>query len=160
MRRRLRVAIFSTGDEIVEPGSRARRGRDLRRQPLSAARPAGAARRRGHRSRHPADDPDAACARALREAAAGHDLVLTSGGVSTGEADHVRGAVERDRQRWCSGASRIKPGRPVAMGVIRGAAAQRGIRRLAGQSGRGVRHLRAGGAAAAAAARGRRAASR
>ena len=39
------------------------------------------------------DDPDA-LASALKEAA-GHDLVVTSGGVSTGEADHVRSAVER-----------------------------------------------------------------
>ena len=46
VRRRLKVAIFSTGDEVVEPGSAARRRRDLRRQPLSAERIAGAARRR------------------------------------------------------------------------------------------------------------------
>ena len=50
-------------------------------------------------------------------AAAGHDLVVTSGGVSTGEADHVRSAVERIGSLvfWRVA---IKPGRPVAMGVI------------------------------------------
>src|SRR5262249_38729832 len=40
------------------------------------------------------DDP-AALARALAAGAADHDLVVTSGGVSTGEADHVRSAVEK-----------------------------------------------------------------
>ncbi len=45
--------------------------------------------------------------------------MLTSGGVSTGEADHVRGAVEATGSLvfWRVG---IKPGRPVAMGVVRG----------------------------------------
>ena len=78
---------------------------------------------------------------------------LTSGGVSTGEADHVRGAVERIG-RLVFWRVAIKPGRPVAMGVIRGAERrQRRLRRPAGQSGGGVRDLRAGGAAVAAAAR-------
>jgi molybdopterin molybdotransferase len=64
------------------------------------------------------DDP-AELTRALGQAAAGHDLVITSGGVSTGEADHVRTAVERIGSLvfWRVA---IKPGRPVAMGVIRG----------------------------------------
>ena len=54
VRRRVRVAIFSTGDEIVEPGTPLPRRRTLRRQPRSVARTARAARRRGERSRHPA----------------------------------------------------------------------------------------------------------
>jgi molybdopterin molybdotransferase len=66
------------------------------------------------------DEPDSV-ANALKNAS-GHDLVLTSGGVSTGEADHVRGAVERVGSLvfWRVA---IKPGRPVAMGVIRSAEA-------------------------------------
>ena len=56
----------------------------------------------------------------IGDAAAGHDLVLTSGGVSTGEADHVRTAVER-LGRLVFWRLAIKPGRPVAMGVISGA---------------------------------------
>ena len=49
--------------------------------------------------------------------------MLTSGGVSTGEADHVRSAVERIGSLvfWRVA---IKPGRPVALGVIPGAAGQ------------------------------------
>ncbi len=65
-------------------------------------------------------DKPVALTRALQHAAAGHDLIVTSGGVSTGEADHVRSAVERIGSLvfWRVA---IKPGRPVAMGVIRGA---------------------------------------
>ena len=62
------------------------------------------------------DDPKA-LARALAAAAADHDLVLTSGGVSTGEADHVRTAIE-SIGRIVFWRVAIKPGRPVAMGVI------------------------------------------
>ena len=119
VRRRVRVALFSTGDEIVEPGRAAAACRALRFEPLSARRAVRAVRCRGDRSRHSRRRADA-LARAIAAAAAGHDLVLTSGGVSTGEADHVRGAVESIGRIvfWRVG---IKPGRPVAMGVIRAA---------------------------------------
>jgi molybdopterin molybdotransferase len=65
------------------------------------------------------DDPER-LRPALAAAAREHDLVLTSGGVSTGEADHVRSAVEQVGRLvfWRVG---IKPGRPVAMGVLPGA---------------------------------------
>jgi molybdopterin molybdotransferase len=122
VRRRLQVAIFSTGDEVVEPGS-PRGGAaiyDANRYLLSELleRLGAVVTDLGILP----DDPDA-LARALQAAAAGHDLVVTSGGVSTGEADHVRSAVERIGSLvfWRVA---IKPGRPVAMGVIRGAAGQ------------------------------------
>jgi molybdopterin molybdotransferase len=118
VRRRVRVAVFSTGDEIVEPGT-----------PRSAAALfdanryllAGLLDRLGVQTTDLGilpDDKDA-LAHAIAAAAARHDLVLTSGGVSTGEADHVRSAVEKIGRLvfWRVG---IKPGRPVAMGVIRG----------------------------------------
>jgi molybdopterin molybdotransferase len=119
VRRRLKVAIFSTGDEVVEPG--AKRGGaaiyDANRYLLSAL-----LERLGVLVTDLgilADDP-AELARALAKAAAWHDLVITSGGVSTGEADHVRSAVERIGSLvfWRVA---IKPGRPVAMGVVRAA---------------------------------------
>jgi len=119
VRRRLKVAIFSTGDEVVEPG--APRGDaaifDANRYLL-----AGLLVRLGAHVTDLgilADDPFD-LANALGAAAAAHDLVVTSGGVSTGEADHVRTAVERIGSLvfWRVA---IKPGRPVAMGVIRGA---------------------------------------
>jgi molybdopterin molybdotransferase len=118
VRRRVRVALFSTGDEIVEPG---------------AARPATAIfdanrfllialfERLGAEVTDLgilADDP-AILADAIAVAARTHDLVVTSGGVSTGEADHVRDAVEQVG-RMVFWRVAIKPGRPVAMGVIPG----------------------------------------
>jgi molybdopterin molybdotransferase len=114
--RRVRVALFSTGDEIAEPGAALPRAAlyDSNRFLLS-----------GMLTRFGADvtdlgilnDDPAQLSRALAAAAPDHDLVLTSGGVSTGEADHVRAAVERIGRIvfWRVG---IKPGRPVAMGVI------------------------------------------
>src|SRR5471032_1365278 len=94
VRRQLKIAIFSTGDEVVEPGA-ARGGAaiyDANRYLLSAL-----LERLGVLVTDLgilADDP-AELARALAKAAVWHDLLITSGGVSTGEADHVRGAVER-----------------------------------------------------------------
>ena len=119
VRRRLKVAIFSTGDEVVEPGS-PRGGAaiyDANRYLLSALleRLGAVVTDLGIL----ADNADE-LARALGKAAAWHDLVITSGGVSTGEADHVRSAVERIG-RLVFWRVAIKPGRPVAMGVIRAA---------------------------------------
>jgi molybdopterin molybdotransferase len=120
VRRRLRVAIFSTGDEVIEPG--APRGAsaiyDANRYLL-----AGLLQTFGADITDLGILPDAPdkLVPALRAAAGGHDLVLTSGGVSTGEADHVRTAVETIGKLvfWRVA---IKPGRPVAMGVIPGKA--------------------------------------
>jgi molybdopterin molybdotransferase len=119
VRRRVRVAIFSTGDEIVEPG-----------MPLTAAGLYDANREllRGMLVQLGADvsdlgilrdDPEKLRAR-LAEAAKSHDLVVTSGGVSTGEADYVKDAVGAAGSLvfWRVA---IKPGRPVAMGVLEGA---------------------------------------
>ena len=116
--RRVRVALFSTGDEIVEPGSALPRAAlyDSNRYLLSGliARFGAAITDLGILS----DDPQE-LKRALAAAAADHDLVLTSGGVSTGEADHVRSAIE-SIGRIVFWRVAIKPGRPVAMGVIPG----------------------------------------
>jgi molybdopterin molybdotransferase len=119
VRRRVRVALFSTGDEIVEPGSPLPRAAlyDSNRYLL-----AGLLARFGAETTDLgilSDDPQQ-LARAIAGAAGGHDLVLTSGGVSTGEADHVRSAVE-SIGRIVFWRIAIKPGRPVAMGVIAGA---------------------------------------
>jgi molybdopterin molybdotransferase len=120
VRPRLRVALFSTGDEIVEPGGpRPPSGLfDANRALLSSllARMGAVVSDLGI----VADNPEA-LRRAIGDAAKNHDLVLTSGGVSTGEADHVRDAVE-GIGRLVFWRVAIKPGRPVAMGVIEGAA--------------------------------------
>ena len=120
VRRRLKVAIFSTGDEVVEPGAprSAAAIYDANRYLLAALleRLGAAVTDLGIL----ADAPDA-LADALQAAAGAHDLIVTSGGVSTGEADYVRAAVERIGSLvfWRVA---IKPGRPVAMGVIRAGA--------------------------------------
>jgi molybdopterin molybdotransferase len=119
VRRRVRVAVFSTGDEIVEPGAP---------RPAAALYDANRYLLAGMLERLGAqvtdlgilkDDP-AAVATAIAGAARDHDLVLTSGGVSTGEADHVRDAIEKVG-RLVFWRVAIKPGRPVAMGVVPGA---------------------------------------
>jgi molybdopterin molybdotransferase len=120
VRRQLKVAIFSTGDEVVEPGTPLRPATiyDANRYLLSEL-----LARAGVRVTDLgilADEPDA-LSRALKDAAADHDLIVTSGGVSTGEADYVRDAVEKIGSLvfWRVA---IKPGRPVALGVIRNGA--------------------------------------
>lgn len=118
VRRRIRVALFSTGDELVEPGM------PLRTATLYDANRALLAGMIDSLGAETTDlgilpDDPAQLGDALKAAADGHDLVLTSGGVSTGEADHVRNAVEAIGKLvfWRVA---IKPGRPVAMGVIAG----------------------------------------
>jgi molybdopterin molybdotransferase len=118
VRRRIRVAVFSTGDELVSPA--APRGAaqlfDSNRFMLMAM-----LRRL---SCEVSDlgilvDERDSLATALKKAAVVHDLILTSGGVSTGEEDHVKAGVESvgTLVLWRMA---IKPGRPVAMGIIDG----------------------------------------
>ena len=118
VRRKLRVAVFSTGDEVVDPG---------RERPPAAIYDANRHLLRGLLTIFGAavtdlgilpDDPRTLQA-AIAAAAADHDLVITSGGVSTGDADHVRTAIEQVG-RLVFWRVAIKPGRPVAMGVVPG----------------------------------------
>jgi molybdopterin molybdotransferase len=120
VRRRLRVALFSTGDELVEPGAPLPPGavHDSNRALLGAL-----LRRLGAEVDDLGilrDDPRVLTER-IAAAARDHDLILTSGGVSTGEEDHVKAAVEAAGRLvfWRLG---VKPGRPVAMGTVDGAA--------------------------------------
>jgi molybdopterin molybdotransferase len=121
VRRRVRVALFSTGDEIVDPGAPRADATlyDSNRGLLTAmlARLGCTVTDLGILA-----DDAASVAAAIAGAAAGHDLVLTSGGVSTGEADHVRPALEKVG-RLVFWRVAIKPGRPVAMSVVPGAGA-------------------------------------
>lgn len=116
VRRRLRVALFSTGDELVEPGAPLRPGAifDANRVMIAAL-----LRRLGVEvcDLGILRDEKTTTARALAEAAQGHDLLLTSGGVSIGEEDHIKAAVE-SVGRLVFWRLAIKPGRPVAMGLV------------------------------------------
>ncbi|MBL6936151.1 MAG: molybdopterin molybdotransferase MoeA [Alphaproteobacteria bacterium] len=117
----LSVAVFSSGDEICDPGEKLPPGGipegaiyDANRYGLfallqglgCAVTDLGILR-----------DDEAAVTEALAKAAPDHGLILTSGGVSTGEEDHIRGAVESlgSLHFWRLS---IKPGRPLAMGQV------------------------------------------
>ena len=118
VRRRIRVAVFSTGDELVSPG--ASRGAaqlfDSNRFMLMAMLV-----RLGCEVSDLGilGDDRVSLASALKSVAGTLDLILTTGGVSTGEEDHVKAAVESvgTLVLWRMA---IKPGRPVAMGIIGG----------------------------------------
>ena len=115
--RPLRAALVSTGDEVREPGTPLAPGMiyDANRVMLRALLQ-GLGVAVGDLGIRP--DRAAALADALAAAAAEHDLIVTSGGVSTGEEDHVRAAIEQlgrlDFWRLA-----IKPGRPVELGQIK-----------------------------------------
>ncbi len=118
--RRPRVALFSTGDELVMPGEVA-----PERMPPGAIYNSNRfflramLRRLGCEVTDLGIVPDRreATLDALRSAAASHDLILTSGGVSVGEEDHIKPAVEAlgELRLWQIA---IKPGKPFAYGRI------------------------------------------
>lgn len=114
--RRLRVAYFSTGDEIVSLGEPLREGAiyDSNRYTVY-----GLLRRLGVEVIDLGvvrDDP-AALEAAFRQAAAQADAVITSGGVSMGEADHTKAMMRRlgDVAFWRIA---MRPGRPMAVGRL------------------------------------------
>lgn len=118
VRRCPRVAVFSTGNEVVAPGEKRTASQlfDSNRAMLSAM-----LRRLGCEvvDLGILRDNRATLATALKQAARDCDLILTTGGVSSGEEDHVRAAIETigSLVLWRIA---IKPGHPVAMGVIDG----------------------------------------
>jgi len=118
VRRRIRVAVFSTGNELVSPGAPRAAAQlfDSNRFMLMAmlARLGCEVSDLGILR-----DDRALLAGALKQVAGNQDLILTSGGVSTGEEDHVKASVESvgTLVLWRMA---IKPGRPVAMGIIGG----------------------------------------
>ena len=117
---RARVALFSTGDELVMPGDVA-----------PGDMPPGAIynsnrfflrallQRLGCTVTDMGIVPDnrAATMAALQQASAAHDLILTSGGVSVGEEDHIKPAVQAlgELNLWQIA---IKPGKPFAYGTV------------------------------------------
>lgn len=116
VRRALSVAVFSTGDELAASPRGGDRIFDANLPMLAAL-----LRRAGCRVTEGAILPDrrSETADAIRGAAAEHDLVVTSGGVSMGEEDHVRDALAAGGTLtfWRLG---IKPGRPVGLAIIGG----------------------------------------
>ena len=118
--RRPRVALFSTGDELVMPGE----------VPPDQMRPGAIYNsnrfflramllRLGCEVTDFGIVPDRreATIAALRDASSAHDLILTSGGVSVGEEDHIKPAVE-SLGRLDLWQIAMKPGKPFAYGTV------------------------------------------
>lgn len=116
--RRLKVAVLSTGDELVEPGEAIRPGQIYNSNRFTM---------RSQLETWGFDVVDLGVARddygAVRElmlqAAATADMIVTSGGVSVGEEDHVKAVVEElgAIDLWKVA---VKPGKPFAFGQVRG----------------------------------------
>ena len=117
VKRRVKVAAFFTGDELALPGEPLKPGgiyNSNRDTLLACLRSLGC---------EPTDlgivpDRLEATRQALRNASKDHDLIITSGGVSVGEEDHIKPAVTAEGRLdlWQIA---IKPGKPLAFGAVR-----------------------------------------
>ena len=118
VRRRVRVAILSTGNELVEPGRPLGPGRiynsnrvmlraTLARLPWAVTTDLGILR----------DDPRAIRA-AIRSAAQDHDVVISSGGVSAGDEDHILDALRAEAAELEVLKVAIRPGKPLTVGRL------------------------------------------
>jgi molybdopterin molybdotransferase len=116
VKRKLRVAVFFTGDELTMPGEPLAPGAiyNSNRFTLRAL-----LENLGCEISDFGIVPDtlAATRSVLRESAQGHDLIITSGGVSVGEEDHIKPAVEAEGKlnMWQIA---VKPGKPLAFGEV------------------------------------------
>ena len=117
VKRRVRVAAFFTGDELALPGEPLKPGGiyNSNRDTLLAC-----LKSLGCDATDLGIVPDRldATRQALRQASKGHDLIITSGGVSVGEEDHIKPAVTAEGRLdlWQIA---IKPGKPLAFGAVR-----------------------------------------
>ena len=118
VRKPLRVAVFSTGDEVTDPGEKLARGKiyDSNRFTLMNLLTT-----LGCEVEDIGIIPDkpALIEKAVASSIQQKDLIITSGGVSTGEEDHVKNFIEKTGELlfWRLA---IKPGRPVALGRLKG----------------------------------------
>jgi len=117
VKRRVKVAAFFTGDELALPGEPLKPGGiyNSNRDTLLAC-----LKSLGCDATDLGIVPDRldATRAALRKASKDHDLIITSGGVSVGEEDHIKPAVTAEGRLdlWQIA---IKPGKPLAFGAVR-----------------------------------------
>jgi molybdopterin molybdotransferase len=114
--RKLRVAVFFTGDELAMPGEPLKPGAIYNSNRFTLR---GLLENLGCDITDYGIVPDSleATRATLREAAQEHDLIITSGGVSVGEEDHIKPAVEVEGRlnMWQIA---VKPGKPLAFGEV------------------------------------------
>ena len=134
--RRLRVAIFFTGNELAMPGETRRAGGIYNSNRFILR---GLLENLGCDISDYGIVPDSlqATRTTLARAAAEHDLIITSGGVSVGEEDYIKPAVEAEGQLnlWQLA---VKPGKPLAFGEINRAAPAQGMAHFIGLPGNPV----------------------
>ncbi|TBW55718.1 molybdopterin molybdenumtransferase MoeA [Marinobacter halodurans] len=116
VRTRLKVGILTSGDEIVSPGQELGPGQIYNANAFSLR---GALERLGCDVGPAVQIPDSrgATCLALEQAARDHDLIVTSGGVSVGDEDHVRQAIRELGSLTLWGVA-MKPGKPFAFGYV------------------------------------------
>ncbi|PLY41869.1 molybdopterin molybdenumtransferase MoeA [Janthinobacterium sp. ROICE36] len=117
--RKLRVAVFFTGDELAMPGEPLAPGAVYNSNRFTLR---GLLENLGCDITDLGIVPDSleATKAVLRQAAQGNDLIITSGGVSVGEEDHIKPAVEAEGRlnMWQIA---VKPGKPLAFGEVQDA---------------------------------------
>ena len=116
--RHVKVAIFSTGDELAEPGEELKPGQiynSNRTMLLAICKQLGFVTI----DCGIVEDTLAATQHALLTASEQADIIITSGGVSVGEEDHIKPAIEAlgSLQHW---KVQMKPGKPVVLGEVKG----------------------------------------
>jgi molybdopterin molybdotransferase len=115
--RKLRICVFSTGDEVLAPGAPFREGRVYDANgPMLSGLFAALAAEVSFKGILPDSRDDVRDA--LQAAALDHDLIITSGGASLGEEDHIIAAL-REGHSLSLWQLAIKPGRPMGVGKIR-----------------------------------------
>jgi molybdopterin molybdotransferase len=117
VRRRVKVALFSTGNELVMPGEPLPPGAIYNSNRYTLT---GLLHALGCEVVDLGIVPDTlpATREAIRRAATAADVIVTSGGVSVGEEDHLKPAVEAEG-RLAMWKIAMKPGRPLAYGAVR-----------------------------------------
>jgi len=114
--KRLKVGVFFTGDELVEPGNTLNRGEIFNSNRYALVALLKQLNCEVINLGNIKDDLDSTC-KALKTLSSDCDLIMTTGGVSVGEEDHVKPAVEKlgKLSLW---RIKMKPGKPLAFGRV------------------------------------------